>query len=200
MRDSDYRAEKVFSTHGGILRTSQALDAGIHPRTLYRLRDQGLVERISRGVYRWADLPPLGQPDLVAVATRVQRGIICLISALSFHEVTTQIPHEIYLAVPRDTAIPRIHQPPVRVFRFSAASYNVGAEVHSLDGTPVRIFSVAKTIADCFQRRHTIGLDVAIEALRMALETGRAKPAEIESFARVCRVERVITPYLEALS
>ncbi len=200
MRDTVRHAEEVFAAHGGLLRTRQALDAGIHPRTLYRLRDQGLVERICRGVYRWADLPPLGHPDLVAVATRVPRGIICLISALYFHEITTQIPHEVHLAVPRDAAIPRIDQPPVRVFRFSLASYRVGVQKHSLDGAAVRVFSAPKTIADCFQRRRTIGLDVAIEALRIALETGRAQPAEIERFARTCRVERVIAPYLEALS
>lgn len=200
MTNTVRHAESVFAAHGGLLRTQQAIDEGIHPRTLYRLRDQGLVERISRGVYRWASLPPLGQPDLVAVATRVPRGVICLLSALFFHEITTQIPHEVHVAVQRGAAIPRIDYPPVRVFRFSEASYSVGIEEHELDGVGVQIFSAPKTIADCFQRRRTIGLDVALEALRMALETGRAKPTEIESSARICRVERVMAPYLEALS
>jgi len=200
MGDVIRHAREVFAQHGGLLRTRQALDAGIHPRTLYRLRDQEVVERISRGVYRWADMPPLGQPDLVAVATRIPRGIICLISALSFHEITTQIPHEVHVAVPRNAAIPRVQQPPVRVFRFSLASYEAGVEVHSLDGVEVKVFSAAKTIADCFQRRRSIGVDVALEALRMALESGRARPAEIERFAQTCRVESVVAPYLEALT
>ena len=200
MSNTFEHARRAFAASGGVLRTSAALDSGIHPRVLYRLRDLGLIERISRGVYRWADLPPLGHPDLVAVATRVHRGVVCLISALSFHEITTQIPHEVHLAIPRKSATPRIDHPPVRVFRFSAASINAGIEEHCLDCTKVKMFSAPKTIADCFQRRRSIGLDVAIESLRMGLETGKARPADIEVFARTCRVERVIAPYLEALA
>jgi len=194
------RAEEIFQRHGGMMRTSQALAAGIHPRTLYQLRDQGVIERVSRGLYRWADLPPLSDPDLIAVASRVPKGVICLISALVFHRITTQVAHEVHVAVPRGVNVPRIDWPPVRGFRFSEASYRAGVEQHSIDGVAVSVFSAAKTIADCFKFRNTIGSDVAVEALRLALEQGRAKPAEIERYSRVCRVERVIEPYLRALS
>ena len=194
------QAAHVFRQHGGMMRTSQAIAAGIHPRTLYRLRDQGLVERVSRGLYRWADLPPLSDPDLVAVASRVPKGVICLISALAYHDITTQIPHEVHVSVPRDVSVPRIDWPPVRGFRCSKASYSVGIEAHSIDGVSVPIYSAPKSVADCFKFRNTIGTDVAVEGLRLALERGRAKPGEIEAFARVCRVERIVGPYLEALS
>ena len=122
-----------------------------------------------------------------------------LISALWFHEITTQIPHEVHLAVPRNSAIPRIKYPPVRVFKYSDTSINAGVDEHLLDGTTVRIFSAPKTIADCFQRRRSVGLDVAIEALQMGLETGKARPVDLETYARTCRVERVMAPYMEAL-
>jgi predicted transcriptional regulator of viral defense system len=183
-----------------MMRTSEALAAGIHPRTLYQLRDQGVIERVSRGLYRLGDLPPLSDPDLVVVASRVPKGVICLISALVFHEITTQIAHEVHVAVPRGVNVPRIDWPPVRGFRFSEASYRAGVEQHSIDGVAVSVYSAAKTVADCFKFRNTIGSEVAVEGLRLALELGRAKPAEIERYSRVCRVERVIEPYLRALA
>ena len=199
MNATTHHAEQIFRKHGGLLRTAEALAAGIHPRVLYRMRDEGLVERVSRGLYRWAALPPLGEPDLVAVAARVPKGVICLISALAFHEMTTQIPHEVHVAVTRDAAIPRIKSPPVRVFRFSTGSYARGIENHLIDGVNVAIYSVAKTVADCFKFRNTVGIDVAIEAMRRAMDGGKVKPVEIEEYARVCRVDRIVTPYLEAL-
>lgn len=199
MNATTHHAERVFKSHGGLLRTAEALAAGIHPRDLYRLRDEGLVERVSRGLYRWASLPPLGEPDLVVVATRVPKGVICLISALAFHEITTQIPHEVHVAVNRSAAIPRLKSPPVRVFRFSDPSYIAGMEKHRIDGADVSIYTAAKTVADCFKFRNVVGIDVAVEAMRMAMDSGEAMPAEIEKYARVCRVDRVVTPYLEAL-
>jgi predicted transcriptional regulator of viral defense system len=113
--------------------------------------------------------------------------------------MTTQIPHEVHVAVTRDAAIPRIEAPPVRVFRFSARSYAARIESHAIDGVDVSVYSAAKTIADCFKFRNAVGIDVAIEAMRMALDSGKARPADIEESARVCRVERIVTPYLEAL-
>jgi predicted transcriptional regulator of viral defense system len=193
------QAKKVFDAHGGMMRTSDALAAGIHPRSLYKLRDLGIIERISRGLYRWADLPPLSDPDLVAVAARIPRGVICLISALAFHEITTQIPHEVHVAIPREVRVPRIDWPPIRGFRFSAGSYRAGIEEHIIDDTNVKIYSAAKTVADSFKFRNALGVDVAVEAIRLALEQGKAAPAEIEGFARVCRVDNVVGPYLEAL-
>ena len=154
---------------------------------------------MSRGLYRWASLPPLGEPDLVVVATRVPKGVICLISALAYHEITTQIPHEVHVAIKRGAATPRLKSPPVRVFQFSDPSYVAGMEKHRIDGTDVSIYTAAKTVADCFKFRNVVGIDVAVEAMRMAMDSGKAMPAEIEKNARVCRVDRIVAPYLEAL-
>ena len=192
-------AKRLFRRHGGVLRTSEALRLGIHPRTLYAMRDQGLLERLSRGLYRLADLPPLGNPDLVAVALKVPGGVICLISALAYHELTTQIPHEVYLALPRGAEPPRLEHPPVRVFWFTGKAFTEGVETHEVDGVPVRIYGAEKTLADCFKYRNKIGLDTAVEALRCYVRGRRAHIDTLMSYARICRVEKVMRPYLEAL-
>lgn len=192
-------AKRLFRRHGGVLRTSEALRLGIHPRTLYAMRDQGLLERLSRGLYRLADLPPLGNPDLVAVALKVPGGVICLISALAYHELTTQIPHEVYLALPRGAEPPRLEHPPVRVFWFTGKAFTEGVETHEVDGVLVRIYGVEKTLADCFKYRNKIGLDTAVEALRRYVRGRRAHIDTLMRYARICRVEKVMRPYLEAL-
>ncbi len=197
--DRFQRAVTVFEKHGGILRTAEALRAGIYPHTLYAMRDAGTLERISRGVYRLAERPPLGNPDLVTVAKRVPNGVICLISALAFHDLTTQIPHDVHLALPRGAEEPRLDFPPIRTFRFTGKSFTEGIEIHRLDGVPVRIYSPEKTLADCFKFRNKIGLDVVIEALRFYRERRKIKVEELMRLASVCRVQKVIRPYMEAL-
>lgn len=195
-----YKKEKVlFRKHGGILKTSDAIRAGIHPRTLYEMRDEGIVEMLSRGLYRLGDLQPLSNPDLVAVALRIPNGVVCLISALAYHEITTQIPHEVYIAVERGSRSPKVDYPPVRVFRFTRQAFKSGIESHIIEGVQLRIFSLEKTIADCFKYRNKIGLDTAIEALKLYRERKSFKVDDLMRFARVCRVEKVIRPYLEAL-
>jgi predicted transcriptional regulator of viral defense system len=182
-----------------MLRMAQALRAGIHRRTFYAMRDAGVIEQISRGLYRLVDTPPLGNPDLVTVALKVPRGVICLLSALSFHELTTQIPHKVYVAIARDAEPPRIDHPPVRSFRFSGRAFTEGVETHELDGVPVRVYSREKTLADCFKYRNKIGLDTTLEALKLYKEQGRMSVDALMRFAEVCRVSRVMRPYLEAL-
>jgi predicted transcriptional regulator of viral defense system len=182
-----------------MMRTKQALALGIHPRTLYALRDSGLIVAVARGCHRLADLPPLGDPDLVAVASAVPKGVICLISALAFHEITTQVPHQVDLAVERNTSRPRVSYPPIRVFWFSGRSFREGVEAHVLDGVPVRIYCPAKTVADCFKSRGRIGLDVAIEALRLCRQQKRVSVDDLMKYAGICRVRNVIRPYLEAI-
>jgi predicted transcriptional regulator of viral defense system len=191
-------AVKLFHKHG-VLRMADALRAGIHRRTLYQLRDAGTIEALSRGLYRLADAPPLGNPDLVTVALRVPKGVVCLVSALAFHDLTSQVPHEVFVAIPRGSEPPRVDYPPVRVFRFSPAPFVAGSETHRLDGVPVRIYSREKTLADCFKYRNTIGLDTAIEAVRLYRQQGRVNVTRLLEFAKICRVERIIRPYLEAL-
>lgn len=188
-----------FRAHGGVLRTRDALALGVHPRDLYRLRDEGRLEAISRGVYRLADLPPPSHPDLMAVALRVPRGVICLISALAYYELTNEIPHAVHIALAPHTSAPKLEHPPLRVFRFSKGTLEAGVDEIDLDGVRVRMFSPAKTIADCFRFRNKIGTDVAVDALGHWMARADSKVAELMSYARTCTVERVITPYLEAL-
>ncbi|MCG8421349.1 MAG: type IV toxin-antitoxin system AbiEi family antitoxin domain-containing protein [Proteobacteria bacterium] len=192
-------ALEVFEQHGGILRTKDALAQGIHPRTLYELRDQGVIAPISRGVYRLASLPELAYPDLVAVALRVPRAVVCLVSALAYHDCTSEVPHEVQIALPRGTKAPQLDSPPIRVHRFSGAALTEGIEVVPLDGIAVRIYSLGKTIVDCFRFRNRLGTDVAVEAMSEAITQQGIRPAEILHYARLCRIETVILPYLEAI-
>ena len=182
-----------------MLRMSEALQAGIHRRMLYSMLEAGLIEQLTRGLYRLADLPPLGNPDLVSVSLRIPNGVICLISALAYHEITTQVPHEVYVALERGTEPPRLRHPPIRIFWFSGQAFTFGIQTPRIDGVPVRIYSPEKTIADCFKYRNKIGLDIAIEALKLYRKKKGFKPEDLMQIARACRVETIIRPYLEAL-
>ena len=191
-------ARRIFRDHGGVMRTAEAIRAGVHPRTLYAMRDAGELERLGRGLYRLSDMQPLGNPDLVEVALKAPKAVICLVSALSYHDLTTQIPHEIHIAIARGMEPPRVKHPPTRVFTFSKAAFGEGVETRRIDDVPVRIYVPEKTLADCFKYRNKIGLDVAIEALKLYRERRRLKVDDIMRFARTCRIEKVIRPYLEA--
>jgi len=193
------KAEAIFKEHGGMLRTSRAIALGVHPRTLYALHEAGRLRRVTRGLYRLAGLPELGNPDLATVAARIPQGVICVVSALAFHEITTQIPHQVDIAVPRGTKQPRLDFPPTRIFRFSEPMFRAGVETHRVDDVPVRVYGAAKTVADCFKFRNRIGIDVAVEALRLLHARKKASIRELLEYARLCRVERVMKPYLEGL-
>jgi predicted transcriptional regulator of viral defense system len=194
------QARALFQQHGGMLRTRDAIGLKVHPRTLYALRDAGAIQQVRRGYFRLANLPELGNPDLVAAALAVPKGVICLISALSYHGIGTQIPRVVDVAIHKDTKRPRIGYPPVRIFWFTGHSLTAGVQTHDLDGVPVRIYSPAKTVADCFKFRNKIGLDVALEALRESRRSRLATVDELLQMAKVCRVANVMRPYLEALS
>ena len=189
----------IFRQHRGLLRTSEALQRGIHPRTLYTLRDTGAIEQFGRGLYRLADLPPMSDPDLVIVAARYPQAVICLISALAFCGLTTQVPHQVDVAISAQAARPTLAQPPLRIFRFSGQAWTEGVSIHRLDGVPVRIYDPAKSIADAFKYRNKIGLDVALDALKEYRTRRNYQVDQLLKYARVCRVERVIRPYLEML-
>jgi predicted transcriptional regulator of viral defense system len=191
-------ATDLFRQHHGLLRTRTLLRAGVHPRTLYALRDAGDIELLSRGLYRLTKAKPLTHPDLVTVATRVPQAVVCLISALSYHELTTQVPHAVHIAIPRGAEPPRLDYPPVEVVRVSKPAFSAGIETHHLDGIPVRIYSAEKTLADCFKFRNRIGLDVCLEALKLYRERKKVRVDDLLRFARICRVERIMRPYLEA--
>lgn len=194
------KARQVFTKHRGMLRTGEAIRLGVHPRTLYALRDTGELEKVSRGLYRLSAAPPLTSPDLVSVAIRIPRARICLISALAHHGLTTQVPHAVDLALPSHAQIPKLDGIPLRVFWYSEPSFSSGIEVVSIDRVPVRLYSREKTIADCFKYRNKIGLDVAIEALRNYRERTRKPDFQaLFEFARIDRVEKLMRPYLEAV-
>ena len=192
------QAHRIFKERQGMLRTFEALRAGIHPRTLYALRDRGEIEQIARGLFRLAELPPPGEPDLLTVAKKVPQAVFCLLTALAFHRLTTQVPHAVEVALPRTARVPRLDHPPIKVFRFSRESLNAGIETHTLDGVSIRVYCREKTLADVFKYRNKVGLDVALEALRAYRSQPKRDFQAVLKYARICRVENVIRPYLEA--
>jgi predicted transcriptional regulator of viral defense system len=193
------KAIEVFRQHDGVMATRQAVESGVHYRTLYEMRDQGILDRLARGRYRLAELPPLTNPDLATVALRIPRGVICLISALAFHGLTTEVPHDVYIALPRGSEEPRLGYPPIRVFKFSGQAFTEGIESHEIDSIRIRVYCPAKTIADCFKFRNKIGIDAVIEALKFYRGTRRFDVNELMEFARICRVDQVMRPYVEAV-
>jgi predicted transcriptional regulator of viral defense system len=192
---------ETFRRRGGVLRTSQALMQGIHPAALYGLVEAGQLIRLARGLYRLSSAQEFSNPDLAVIAAKAPDAVVCLISALSFHGITTQVPRAVYLAVSRGRyAGLRLRTPPVKIYRFDAATFDQGIEVHQIDGVPVRVYGVARTLVDCFKYRNKLGLDVAIEALRFARERKRIGNREIIQFAHLLRQGRVMAPYLESVA
>lgn len=184
---------------GGTFTSAEARRAGVSPRTLGRLRQAGKVMRLSRGVYQVAEARDAGSPDYAVVAKRVPLGVVCLLSALYHHELTTEIPREICLAVSRDASVPRIDCPAVRVFRMSAAAFAAGVERKVVDGVELRMYSAEKTLADCFKYRNRIGTDVAVESLKAYMARRGRNLERVRKMAKVCRVEKIMRPYLESL-
>lgn len=193
------RAIRIIRAGGGMVRGSEALRVGIHSRTLCQLREEGILELVSRGIYRLADQATISNPDLVTVAMRIPQAVVCLISALAFHELTTQIPHAVYIALKKGAEPPRLAYPPISVHRFSAASLNAGIEQHLIDGVKVRIYSPEKTLADVFKFRNKIGMDVVLEALNLYKTRKAFNLGELLKYAGICRIEKVVRPYLEAM-
>jgi predicted transcriptional regulator of viral defense system len=193
------KALKIFKANGGILRSSDAIKQGIHPRTLYAMRDAGLLEQMQKGLYCLPGLPGHTQPDLVTVAKKIPNGVVCLISALFFHRLTTQIPHFIYLAVKQGYRPPKIDYPPTRFYWFSDSTFDLGIETYELKGVTIRCYSKEKTIVDCFRFRNKVGIDVAIEALKKYWQQGKPKLNLIMRFAKTGRIEKIIKPYIETI-
>lgn len=183
---------------GGTAHARDLLAADIHPRDVYAARDDGSIIEVTRGVFRSASLA-VTEPDLIAVATRAPRAVVCLLSAMHHHRLTDEIPRAVHVAFPRGIHPPVLAHPPLETYHFSAACYRFGVEAHRVDGVAVNITSVAKTVADGFKFRSRVGHDVAVGALREALRKQVATPSEILEAARICRVQAVILPYLEAL-
>lgn len=199
MKKTISEAKKIFAAHNGILRTSEAINYGISLRTLYEMRDTGLVDQLSRGLYQLSNADLLTEPDLITVAKRIPKAVICLISALDYYGLTTQIPHQVYIALPQSAEKPRLDFPPLEIVWLSDHIYQAGIEVKRLDGIEVKMYSLEKTIADCFKFRNKVGFDVAAEALRNYLELSDRNIDLLMDYARINRVNKRISHYLEVL-
>jgi len=194
------KARRVFTEHGGMLRTGTAIRLGIHPRTIYALRDAGEIEQVGRGLYRLSAAPSLSHPDLISIVLRVPRAVICLISALAHYGLTTQVPHAIDIALPSHAQVPKVDDVPLRVFWYPEPSFRAGVEVITVDDVSIKIYSPEKTIADCFKYRNKIGLDLAIEALRAYRDhTPKPNRSALTRFAQINRVLKIMRPYLDAV-
>jgi predicted transcriptional regulator of viral defense system len=172
---------------------------GIAREYLLRLCRQGKLVRTGRGMYQRPGASITEHHPFAEVAKRVPRATLCLLSALAFHKLTTQNPFEVWIALSRGARSPRLETVSLRVHRFSEAALTAGREEHLVEGVPVQVYNPAKTVADCFKYRNKIGLDVALEALRICLRERRATVRQIDHYAKICRVSRVIRPYLEAI-
>lgn len=184
----------------GLIRPRDLTERGLPTVALTRLVRQGRLQRVGRGLYALPDRPVSEHNALAEVARKHPHAIVCLLSALRFHDLTTQSPFEVWLAIPNKARAPKMDYPPLRIVRFSGAALTDGVEEYAIDGVPVRVTSVARTVADCFKFRNKIGLDVALEALQEAWRAKRVSMDELWRCATLCRVTNVIRPYMESLS
>lgn len=199
MQGSSQKILQFLKTHA-VLRPADLDDLGIPRITLNRLYQRGQVEKVARGLYRLPGAQISEHHSLAEAAKMVPKGVICLLSALRFHDLTTQAPHEIWMAIDRKTRLPVNKALPIRFVRFSGPALIEGIESHIVDGIPVAIYQPGKTVADCFKYRNKIGLDVALEALKDCLRNRRCEADTLWRFAKICRVSNVMRPYLEALN
>ena len=195
------RTEQILelAKEKGIIQANDLKALGITRNYLYKLSEKGLLIKTARGMYMLPDAIITENQNLVEIAKKIPSAVVCLISALSFHEITTQIPHEIWIAVPRDTWRPSIVYPPLHYTVLTENVYNFGIQEVTINNTIVKIYSPAKTVADCFKFRNKTGVDVAIEALREVWRSRKATMDELVEAAEVDRVSRIMRPYLEAI-
>lgn len=197
----DTHTQRVLSlaTQKGLLRASDLEDINAPRVVLTRMTAAGLLEKMGRGLYRLADVQGSEFESLVTVATKVPQAVFCLLTALQFHELTTQLPRQVWIAMPRGSHVPRLDYPPIKMVQFTGEAYTDGVEEVERDGVKLRVYGVAKTVADCFKHRNKIGLDVALEALKDARSRNKASSDDIWRFAKICRVANVMRPYLESV-
>ncbi len=197
MNQSDHILE--LAQHRRVLRAADVRQHGWSPQLLLRLTQAGKLQRVARGLYSLPETEITEHQAALEVCQRVPKAVLCLLSALQFHEVGTQMPHEVWIALPEGTQTPALDYPTLRVARLRGAAYNEGIETVTSHGAPIRVYNVAKTVTDCFKFRNKIGLDVALEALKDAWRTRKITMAEVNHFAKINRVEKVMQPYLEAM-
>lgn len=192
-------ATEAFRKAGGILTMSEAIALGMHRRELYALRDQGDLEVVGRGLYRLVEMPDPSLPDFIPVAKKIPRGVICLISALAFHEITTQIPHFVYVALPSKSHKPSILYPPMRYFWYTEKLLTMGVQEHTLEGFTFKIFDVEKTLIDCVKFRNKIGMDVVLEALKMSWQSRKTNLDKLFEYAKLFHVEKILKLIMETI-
>ena len=183
----------------GMLRPGDLQHVGAARVTLTRLTASGQLEKVGRGLYRLPGGNSSEHETLATVAAKVPQAVFCLLTALQFHGLTTQLPRQVWIAMPRGSHVPRIDYPPVKMVQFTGDAYSEGIEIFERDQVTLRIYGVAKTVADCFKHRNKIGVDVALEALRDARAQKKASADELWHFATISRVANVMRPYLEAI-
>jgi predicted transcriptional regulator of viral defense system len=190
---------KALARRRGLFTSADARDAGVHSQELTRLLTTGVIQRVARGQYRFADRPITEHHALALAARTVPRGVICLLSALSFHGIGTQLPADVWIAIDTRARKPAVRQLALQIVRNSGPAFTEGVQIHRIEGEPVRVYSVAKTLADLFKFRNKVGLDVALEALREAWKERKFTMPALDRAAKACRVERVMRPYVEAV-
>ena len=201
MQTPDTQTQRVLELAGqrGLLRASHLQELGIARVVLSRLKASGQLERVGRGVYRLPDAQGAEHESLATIAVKVPQAVFCLLTALQIHELTTQLPRQVWIAMPQGSHVPKMDYPPVKMVQFSGEAYAQGIEAVRADQVELRVYGVAKTVADCFKHRNKVGLDVAIEALKEALVANKTNANDLWRFAKICRVANVMRPYLEAL-
>lgn len=195
---SSHQIQTIIKNNGGTIRMSEALNLGISRYRLYSMLEKGDIERLSRGIYRLSNIPTMSEPDLAIITTRIPSAVICLISALSFHDLTTQIPHKVSIALPIGIKTPKLNYPPITAYRFNKESFVAGIETHQIDGISIRVYDPEKTLVDCFKFRNKIGMNIVLEALKLYKERQVIDIQKLIQYAKICRVSKVISPYLEA--
>jgi len=190
---------KFFQKQEGILRFSTILKKGYHSDTLTSLEQEGIVEKIGHGLYKLSEYTIASHPDLVGACLQAPKGVVCLISALAFFEVTNEIPKAVDLAIPRGSRASKIKYPPVSFYQFTQKSWESGIEEHNIEGHTIKIYNLAKTIADCFKFRNKIGIDIARDALKTAITEKMVTPKTIMHYAKICRISNIIKPILESI-
>ena len=202
MQTENTQKEKILALAKrlGVISIRDLSDRGLHHESLRRLCKDGILVKTGRGLYELSGADVTENHSLALVGRRVPNAVVCLFSSLQFHDIGTQSPSKVWIAIDRKAAKPHVDYPPVRILRFTGPSLSEGIETHDIEGISVKIYNPAKTVADCFKYRNKIGLDVSLEALRECIRGHRCTNDELWHYAKVCRVANVMRPYLEALA